>query len=151
MSLGQELTDQIADLLGDRALLLGALMGDEETATRWASHARAQGAHLAGLLGTAGTADAHAVAELVRSLVSLEWGEESPPSVDWWRSPLGRAAAGSMSADPVIAAERMSAIIAADMLGISRQRVMQLLKTGKLEPHPEGGVTRASVLARLAA
>lgn len=122
-------------------------MGDESTATRWASRARQQAEHLAQLLTTA---DDHATAELVRSLASLEWGDESPPTTEWWRTPLGRAAARSLSIDPGIAAESVSAIIAGEMLDISRQRVMQLIEAGKLERHPEGGVTRSSVLARLA-
>lgn len=142
------LTDQIADLLADRALLLGHLMGDDGAGSRWATMARSQAAHLAEILTTSN--DEHEVAELVRNLGALEWGDEAQPTTEWWRSPLGRVTAASTSIDPGARAEALSPTIAGEMLGISRQRVQQLVDTGKLERHPDGGVTRASVLARRA-
>ncbi|MFC7110608.1 hypothetical protein ACFQQB_65625 [Nonomuraea rubra] len=60
--------------------------------------------------------------------------------------PLGRAVArgaGHPSATAV------SYSTAGAMLGITRQGVHDLVKRGKLDKHPEGGVTTSSIHTRL--
>lgn len=68
------------------------------------------------------------------------------PPTEWWSTPFGRAVllrAGHPNAEAV------SFTVAAAMLGISRQGVHDLAKRGKVQPHPEGGVTVESVQTRL--
>jgi hypothetical protein len=76
------------------------------------------------------------------------------PPPDWWRTPLGRVVARSFGDD----GEAVTQSVAAAMLGVTRSTVAQMLYradkglpgAGGLERHPDGGITRASVLARLA-
>ncbi|MEV0831273.1 hypothetical protein [Nonomuraea rubra] len=72
--------------------------------------------------------------------------EPFDPPEQWWRTPLGRAVArgaGHPSATAV------SYSTAGAMLGITRQGVHDLVKRGKLDKHPEGGVTTSSIRTRL--
>ncbi|WP_344486482.1 hypothetical protein [Nonomuraea monospora] len=72
--------------------------------------------------------------------------EPFDPPEQWWRTPLGRAVArgaGHPSATAV------SYSTAGAMLGITRQGVHDLVKRGKLDRDPEGGVTTSSIQARL--
>ena len=81
---------------------------------------------------------------LVGTLFPVD-GPFSPPT-GWWTTPFGRAVllrAGHPSAEAV------SFTVAAAMLGISRQGVHDLARRGKVQAHPEGGVTVDSVRARL--
>jgi len=64
---------------------------------------------------------------------------------EWWASPLGRLVAQSVGYP---SAEAVSFSVAAAMLGISKTRVQQLIAAGKLERHPDGGITSASVQMR---
>lgn len=94
---------------------------------------------------------AHRTAELV---LAACWPPGITPPPEWWNTPLGRLVArwvnpgtGSVTYDE-----------AARMLGVSRGTVSQMVHrgvhgkggSGGLERHPDGGVTRASVLARIA-
>jgi hypothetical protein len=73
-------------------------------------------------------------------------GDAEPPA-QWWRTPLGRACAThSVGLYP----DQVKANSAADILGVGPSRVYQLLDSGKLLRHPDGGVTRASVMQRVA-
>jgi hypothetical protein len=68
------------------------------------------------------------------------------PPAQWWATPFGRAVllrAGHPNAEAV------SFTVAAAMLGISRQGVHDLARRGKVQAHPDGGVTVDSVQARL--
>ncbi|MEY9862479.1 hypothetical protein ABH935_008127 [Catenulispora sp. GAS73] len=81
-------------------------------------------------------------------LISTLFPSDEPfnPPTDWWGTPFGRAVllrAGHPSAEAV------SFTVAAAMLGISRQGVHDLARRGKVQPHPDGGVTVDSVQARL--
>ena len=68
-------------------------------------------------------------------------------ATQWWRTPLGRECATySVGLYP----DRIQAARAAEILGIGPSRVYQLLHAGKLVHHPDGGVTRASVMRRVA-
>lgn len=64
----------------------------------------------------------------------------------WWSTPLGRLMAQSVG-HPT--AEAVSFSVAAAMLGVSKGRVQQLAGAGKLERHPDGGITAASVRLRV--
>jgi hypothetical protein len=68
------------------------------------------------------------------------------PDPDWWRTPLGRVCARSLGNDD---AEAVTHSVAAAMLGVTRGTVAQLVHRGTLDRHPDGGVTRASVLMRI--
>jgi hypothetical protein len=83
-------------------------------------------------------------------LVSALYPSDAPfdPPAEWWATPFGRAVA-LRAGHP--AAQVVSVSVAAAMLGITRQGVHDLLNRGKLARHPDGGVTAASVRARLAA
>lgn len=64
---------------------------------------------------------------------------------DWWRTPLGRLVAQSVGHP---SAESVSFSVAAAMLGISKGRVQQLVTAGRLDRHPDGGITSVSVAMR---
>lgn len=72
--------------------------------------------------------------------------EPFDPPEQWWRTPLGRAVARG-AGHP--AKEAVSFATAGAMLGITRQGVHDLVKRGKLDRHPDGGVTTGSIHARL--
>ena len=81
-------------------------------------------------------------------LVSTLFPSDEPfePPTEWWTTPFGRAVllrAGHPNAEAV------SFTVAAAMLGISRQGVHDLARRGKVQAHPDGGVTVDSVQARL--
>lgn len=79
--------------------------------------------------------------------MAVVFPDDATPPPAWWRSPLGRMCARHcLDRQP----ERMSAPAAAETLGIGPSRVYQLRASGKLTPHPDGGVTWASVAGRLA-
>ncbi len=73
------------------------------------------------------------------------WGTTNPDD-DWWRTPLGRACARALAAGTgdVITQQR-----AADMLGITRGSIAQMVTRGTLARHADGGVLLSSVLERL--
>ncbi|GAA4104771.1 hypothetical protein [Actinomadura miaoliensis] len=68
------------------------------------------------------------------------------PPTSWWRTALGRAVARA-TGHPAAAA--VSYATAGAMLGITRQGVHDLVKRGKLDRHPDGGVTTSSIRDRL--
>lgn len=69
----------------------------------------------------------------------------TPPS-GWWQSPLGRVMALRVGHP---AADSVSYAVAGAMLGITRQGVHDLITRGKLDRHPDKGVTTASVQRRI--
>ncbi|QFG20731.1 hypothetical protein [Actinomadura sp. WMMB 499] len=68
------------------------------------------------------------------------------PPAEWWRTALGRAVART-AGHPGAAAVPFST--AGAMLGITRQGVHDLVKRGKLDRAPDGGVTSSSIRDRL--
>jgi hypothetical protein len=74
-------------------------------------------------------------------------GPFEPPR-DWWRTPLGRVVLRSIGHP---GAERVSYATAGAMLDITRQGVHDLAARGKLDRHPDGGVTTVSVRRRVLA
>ncbi|MEV4004001.1 hypothetical protein [Actinomadura sp. NPDC049753] len=67
------------------------------------------------------------------------------PPASWWRTALGRAVART-TAHPAAAVPYSTA---GAMLGITRQGVHDLVKRGKLDRDPGGGVTTSSIRDRL--
>lgn len=68
------------------------------------------------------------------------------PPTSWWRTALGRAVARSTGHPAAVA---VSYSTAGAMLGITRQGVHDLVKRGKLDKDPNGGVTTSSIRNRL--
>jgi hypothetical protein len=94
--------------------------------------------------------DDKAAAYTAGRLISALYPGDAPfdPPAQWWATPFGRSVAlrvGHPTATEVPVA------VAAAMLGMTRQGVHDLLHRGKLARDPVGGVTVASVRARLAA
>lgn len=91
--------------------------------------------------------DDRLAAQAVLTLVTARWpdGCDIPPQ--WWRTPAGLMVARSVGRDD---AEAVTRSVAAAMLGVHPGTVAQLVHRGTLDRHPDGGITRASVLARLA-
>lgn len=87
-----------------------------------------------------------AAATATRLLAALYPGDEPfDPPPQWWATPFGRVVRHRIGHP---SRERVSYAGAGAMLGITRQGVHDLLARGKLQPHPDGGVTTASVRER---
>lgn len=87
--------------------------------------------------------DEHLAAQTVIDCAGHLWPLNPEP--EWWRTPLGRLVARSVGGEsvPVTQAE------AAAMLGVTRGTIAQLVSRGSLARHPDGGVDRAAVFARM--
>lgn len=136
------LARQIADTLGDSIWRLSTLLGGD-VADLLLPRAEARAQLMAAELRSG---DDRLAAQTVIDLTALIWPDSDPPA-EWWRTPLGRAAAASVGREDTDAA---SYSVAAAILGVSKTRVQQLVATGKLERHPDGGITRTSIYLRLA-
>lgn len=90
--------------------------------------------------------DDRLAAQTVIDLAGVAW--EIDPPAEWWRTPLGRLVARSVGRDD---SEAVTQSVAAAMLGVTRGTIAQLVARGTLDRHPEGGVSRASVLKRIVA
>jgi hypothetical protein len=88
-----------------------------------------------------------AVATAAR-LVAALYPSDGPfdPPAEWWRTPLGQVVVARVG-HPF--AEAVPYSVAGAMLGVTRQFVHNLVSRGRLDRHPDGGVTVASVRARL--
>jgi len=136
-----DLRAEIANLLADRAFLLAGAIAPELAGALGAAAAAGSERVVADLLGD----DERAAAAAGILLVTLAWGEGDPPD-EWWHTPAGRAVARTVTADP---GESVRAATAARMLGVSSQRVGDLLAKGKLELAPDQKVSLQSVFDRL--
>ncbi len=90
--------------------------------------------------------DDHEVAQTVIDLAAAGVIPDDPLP-GWWATPLGRMTARSIGHP---AAEAVTHSVAAAMLGVTRGTIAQLVHRRTLDRHPDGGVTAASVRARLA-
>jgi hypothetical protein len=91
--------------------------------------------------------DRRAVATAMRVVATLYPDDTAfDPPDDWRRSPPGQLVARRVG-HPT--AEAVSYAVAGAMLGITRQGVHDLVRRGKLDRHPTGGVTPAPVRDRL--
>lgn len=93
--------------------------------------------------------DDQVAARAVLTLMRARWPDTTDPPPPWWRTPAGRMAARSMGRYDT---ESVTRRVAAAMLGVHPGTVAQLVhrSSGSLDRHPDGGITRASVLARIA-
>ena len=82
--------------------------------------------------------------QLTTDLMYLLWGP-AEPNPEWWTTPLGGVCARHLQHP---AADAVSYQNAAVMLNTTRADIIHLVKTGKLEPHPDGGITRTSIHLR---
>ena len=92
--------------------------------------------------------DQETAAMTAARLIGVLFPGDTPfdPPAAWWRTALGRAVARSVGHP---AATTVPYSTAGAMLGITRQGVHDLVKRGKLEKDPSGGVTTSSIRARL--
>lgn len=94
--------------------------------------------------------DDRLAAETVIDVMAALWPSCEPEQAgeaDWWRTPLGRMCARSLGHTD---SDAVTYSVAAAMLGVARGTVSTLASRGTLERHPDGGITRASVLLRAA-
>ena len=96
------------------------------------------------LLGADRDRATHAASRLIAALFPGDAPFDPPAS--WWSTALGRAVART-AGHPAAAAVPFAT--AAAMLGITRQGVHDLVKRGKLDRDPDGGVTTSSIRDRL--
>lgn len=135
------LHDQIADLLTDTAQRVATL-------TRRPDIARVDTDAAATLITTVLTGnDDNSRADTAADLYAIVCGAHPEPPPEWWATPLGRAIATSIGRDD---SDAVSAAIAGQMLGVSRTQIYRLADDGLLDRHPDGGITRTSVMSRLA-
>ncbi len=138
-----DLAAQLRDELSERAWNWAGLLGLD-----WHEFTEQRIAGRVGMLAhqlTSAENEDRLAAETAQDVMMALWPHEDPPP-EWWSTPVGRAVAASYG---LPGAEAVSASVAAAMLGVSRGRVYQLLDGGKLERHPDGGVTATSVAQRL--
>lgn len=84
-------------------------------------------------------------AETAQSVLKLLWGDCPVPD-EWWPTPLGRLVAQSYG---MPGAEAVSMSVAAARLGVSKTWVQKLADAGRLDRHPDGGITVVSVAQML--
>ncbi|MDO9443673.1 MAG: hypothetical protein Q7T73_22555 [Beijerinckiaceae bacterium] len=125
----------IADLLGRRAYALGTALDDPRLIMRDTTAAAKRLA--AGVL--AGERDEAA------AVLELAWPDGDPPST-WWSSPLGAATALATAEH-----DRVDVDLAAAVLGVSSEVIADDFAAGRLDRHPDGGATLASMRARVGA
>lgn len=151
MSIAEEAAAQLAAELGGAARALTDILGTdlaEIVEQRLDGRCALLAAELA-------SDDDHLAAEATLSVMCARWPDGTEPPPQWWRTPVGRLVARSAGRDDT---DAVSHSVAAAMLGVARGTVAQMMSragrglggSGGLERHPDGGITRASVLARLA-
>lgn len=106
----------------------------------------------AGVLGwqLAQDDDDRLAAQTVIDIMCWRWPDAAPEAcghADWWQTPVGRLCARSLGR---VDADAVTHSVAAAMLGVTRGTISQWVHRGTLDRHPDGGVLRGSVLARLA-
>lgn len=136
-----DLADQLRDRMVTIASGLGALCGADVFATL-PLQADLAVERIARQLTSD---DDHEVAGTITDLAAAGVIPDDP-SPEWWRTPLGRRVASSVGHEDADAVTRS---VAAAMLGVTPGTVAQLVHRGTLDRHPDGGITKASVLARL--
>lgn len=142
MSTQDDIANQLADTLNARIVIALDALGWLDLAAVAGERLNSATTRLAEQLLSE---DDSVAAQAVLNLTGIAWDAEPP--ADWWRTPLGRIVARNVRAEESAPVTHQGAAL---MLGISRGTVGTLVSRGKLERHPDGGVTKASVLARLA-
>ncbi|MCI2416410.1 hypothetical protein MOQ72_03155 [Saccharopolyspora sp. K220] len=142
----QELADELRRLVAIRLLdpLRILLESDAATASLQRRIDRDAATWATRLLGPDHQAAVHTCARLLAALYPDD-GPFDPPDA-WWRTALGQVVARRIGHP---GADHVSLSTAGAMLGITRQGVHDLVNRDKLERHPDGGVSTASIRARL--
>jgi hypothetical protein len=130
---------QLADELGQAAWRVGVVCSPD-AALGWQATAAARAPHIVAALESRDVAEAAGVAT---DLMVALWPDGDPPS-SWWTTPLGLIVARA-SPDGLAGVTQQKA---ADILGVTRGTVAQLVHRGVLRSTPSG-VVMADVLARL--
>jgi hypothetical protein len=140
------LVEQVAGLVAVRLLdPLEILLGDEVGVAELRRRARVLAEEWAAdLLGDDDQRAGLVAARLVAALYTAD--APFDPPAGWWRTPLGQVVVRRVGHPAV---EAVAYAVAGAMLGMTRQGVHDLATRGKLARHPDGGVTVASVRARL--
>lgn len=133
---------QAAEEVGRAAWRLAPFLGPEAGMEAQRTAATAAKRHVGLLTGP----DEDLAGEAALDILAVIWGD-GQPTLDWWDTPLGRCVA---SVGALEGSDAVPATVAAAMLGISKGRVTQLCDAGKLDRHPDGGITRMSIAHRLA-
>lgn len=79
-------------------------------------------------------------------LMKAIW-QDQDPHPEWWGTPLGCLCASVLA---TTATEAITHSVAAAILNVPRGSIGTMVHRGVLERHPRGGVSRASVLERVA-
>ncbi|PPK65545.1 hypothetical protein V5P93_005017 [Actinokineospora auranticolor] len=93
-----------------------------------------------------GADQAAAVGCVARLIAALYPGDHFAPPAGWWGTPFGRVVALRAGYPGV---DHVSYSVAGAMLGVTRQGVHDLVTRGKLDRHPDGGVTTESIGNRM--
>lgn len=144
MSFAEQVADQLAEELAGAMVALAGIAGPVEMAA-WPAAMADAGRRLA--LSLCSDDDREAAAAAADVMAAL-WPHVDPEEVDradWWRTPLGRAVARTAGQDD----EQVSRSVAAAMLGVHPGTVAQMAARGNLDRHPDGGILRSSVLAKI--
>ncbi|MGP4019036.1 hypothetical protein [Saccharopolyspora sp. 5N708] len=128
------LLDPLSILLESEAATASLQRRVERDAAKWAAR----------LLGPDHQAAVHTGARLLAALYPDD-GPFDPPEA-WWRTPLGQIVVRRIGHPGT---DHVSLSTAGAMLGITRQGVHDLVSRNKLARHPDGGVSTASIRARL--
>lgn len=135
----QNAADQLSDELGILAAAVGALLGTD-LVTLLSDRASQAAPHLVADLIDGPHGD-----EVAADLLAFLW-PHGDPDLSWWRTPLGMAVAPHWAAHQD---RGWTHAQAAEVLGVIRGTVAQLVARGDLARHPDGGVQVAGVIARL--
>lgn len=142
----QELADDLRRLVTARLLdpLSILLESDAATAALQRRIERDAAKWAAQLLGPDQQAAVHTCARVLAALYPGD-GPFNPPDA-WWSTPLGQVVARRIGHPGT---DHVPMSTAGAMLGITRQGVHDLVSRDKLARHPDGGVSTASIRARL--
>lgn len=132
---------QLAEELGQRLHSLSLLAGLDDVGDPWATADLMAARTIGPLCSDDDTESAQAVIDVMWAL----WPSTCEPPDEWWRTPLGRIVARSIATDD----ESVTYAAAAAMLGVARGTVSTMVSRGTLDRHPDGGVARSAVMARL--
>jgi hypothetical protein len=135
------LTAQLVDELGDAARSIAALLGGDPLTQIEAACGRVA-ADLA-------SSDTRVAVASVSALMRARWPAPTDPPPSWWRTPVGRLVARTLREEDT---GSVTHAVAADMLGVTRGTIARMMSRGGagLEKHPDGRITRASVMALIA-
>ena len=136
------LAHQLRRELHERAYPLAVLAGPDAVAELDVEYvAQRVAAQIAGALAAD---DDRLLAECVIDVMAALWPVADPPP-EWWQTWVGRACAHSAGDD----GRTVTQSVAAAMLGLAVGSIGPMIARGDLERGPEGGVTVASIMARI--